>query len=237
MCLNQFCHSVLEKGVSALVIREVKGGTEEGWWGCVVMGGGRAWGCVKAMISADQATLLLIGTVETLGCLPPHSNEKPWPPLVSKVTKAYCNCTFSNGVSHARTPTPVMTITIMSLGSTGAFQSSVTLVEGMLVSCCWRFEGCNIVFDSISPLFSAINCGLFILSLLLSFFLSFLSSGYVICHNVKLSDHFHTGFVFRVETWVWVPPLACWQSLWLNVILRPHISKAPLFHFTTATLF
>lgn len=139
------------------------------------MGGGRAWGCVKAMISADQATLLLIGTVETLGCLPPHSNEKPWPPLVSKVTKAYCNCTFSNGVSHARTPTPVMTITIMSLGSTGAFQSSVTLEEGMFVNCCWRFEGCNIVFDTISTLFSVIIYGLFNLGLLLSSFLSFFS--------------------------------------------------------------
>lgn len=92
-------------------------------------GGGWAWGCVRAMISAKQARLLLIGTAETLGCLPPHSNEKPWPPLVSKVTRAYCNCTFSNGVSHARTPTPVMTITIMSLGSTGTFQSSVTLGE------------------------------------------------------------------------------------------------------------
>lgn len=119
-------------------------------WGCVVMGGwggGRAWGCVNAMISADQAMLLLIGTVETLGCLPLHSNEKPWPPLVSKVTKAYCNCTFSNGVSHARTPTPVMTITIMSPGSTGAFQSSVILGEGMLVSWCHRFKGCNTEFD------------------------------------------------------------------------------------------
>lgn len=110
-------------------------------------GGGRAWGCVNAMISADQAMLLLIGTVETLGCLPLHSNEKPWPPLVSKVTKAYCNCTFSNGVSHARTPTPVMTITIMSPGSVGAFQSPVILGEGMLVSCCQRFKGCNSVFD------------------------------------------------------------------------------------------
>lgn len=110
-------------------------------------GGGRAWGCVNAMISADQAMLLLIGTVETLGCLPLHSNEKPWPPLVSKVTKAYCNCTFSNGVSHARTATPVMTITIMSPGSVGAFQSSVILGEGMLVSCCQRFKGCNSVFD------------------------------------------------------------------------------------------
>lgn len=99
------------------------------------MGGGRAWGCVKAMISADRAMLLLIGTVETLGCLPPHSNEKPWPPLVSKVTKAYCNCTFSNGVSHARTPTSVITITIMSLGSTGASKTSVTLGEGMFFSC------------------------------------------------------------------------------------------------------
>lgn len=137
----------VKKGASALVIRELKGGTEEGcWWGFVVTGGwgggcGRAWGCVKAMISADQTTLLLIGTVETLGCLPPHSNEKPWPPLVSKVTKAYCNCTFSNGVSHARTPTPVMTITIMSPGSTGAFQSSVTLVNW-----CWRLKGCDAVF-------------------------------------------------------------------------------------------
>lgn len=146
MCFSLSCHSALEwKG--ALVIREVKGGTEEEWWRCVVMGGSRAWGCVKAMISADQATLLLIGTVETLGCLPPHSNEKPWPPLVSKVTKAYCNCTFSNGVSHARTPTPVMTITIMSLGSTGALQSSVTLGEGMLVNHCQRFKGCNAEFD------------------------------------------------------------------------------------------
>lgn len=34
MCLDQFC----EKGASALVIRELKGGTEEGWWGCVMMG-------------------------------------------------------------------------------------------------------------------------------------------------------------------------------------------------------
>lgn len=89
------------------------------------MGGSRAWGCVKALISTGQATLLLIGTVETLGCLPPHSNEKPWPLLVSKVTKAYCNCTFSNGVTHARTQTSVMTITIMSLCSTGALQSSI----------------------------------------------------------------------------------------------------------------
>lgn len=135
------------KGATALLIRELKGGTEEEWWRCVVMGGSRAWGCVKAMISADQATLLLIGTVETLGCLPPHSNEKPWPPLVSKVTKAYCNCTFSNGVSHARTPTPVMTITIMSLGSTGALHSSTTLGEGMLVNCCQRFKGCKTKFD------------------------------------------------------------------------------------------
>lgn len=99
------------------------------------------------MISADQATLVLIGTVETLGCLPPHSNEKAWPPLVSKVTKAYCNCTFSNGVSHARTPTPVMTITIMSLGSTGAFQSSVILGKGLLVNCGYGFRGCNTAFD------------------------------------------------------------------------------------------
>lgn len=118
-------------------LRELKGVTEEG---CSMRrdggggGGGGwrdggAWGCVKAMISADQATLLLIGTVETLGCLPPRSNEKPWPPLVSKVTKAYCNCTFSNGVSHARTPTPVMTITIMSSGSTGAFPTSASSEE------------------------------------------------------------------------------------------------------------
>lgn len=111
------------------------------------MGGGRVWGCVRTMISADQATLSLIGTAETLGCLPPHSNEKPWPPLVSKVTKAYFNCTFSNGVSHARTPTPVMTITIMSLGSTGTFQSSVTLGEEMLVNYCYKFKGCCIIFD------------------------------------------------------------------------------------------
>lgn len=134
-----------EKGASALVIRELKGGT--GWWGWVVMGGGRAWGCVRAMISADQATLSLIGTAETLGCLPPHSNEKPWPPLVSKVTKAYCNCTFSNGVSHARTPTPVMTITIMSLGSTGTFQSSLTFGEEMLVNYCYKFKGFCTIFD------------------------------------------------------------------------------------------
>ena len=131
-CTNEFkpvCHYLVPEWRRCSCsgnIRELKGGTEEGWWW---WGGGRAWGCVKAMISADQATLLLIGTAETLGCLPPHSNEKPWPPLVSKVTKAYCNCTFPNGVCHARTPTPVMTITIMSLGSTGAFQPSVTLGE------------------------------------------------------------------------------------------------------------
>lgn len=46
MCLSQFC----EIGASALVIRELKGGTEEGWWGCVVMGG---WQGVRLRQSYD----------------------------------------------------------------------------------------------------------------------------------------------------------------------------------------
>lgn len=110
------------------------------------MGGGRAWGCVKAMISSDQATLLLIGTVQTLGCLPPHSNEKPWPPLVSKVTKAYCNCTFSNGVSHARTPTPSNENYHHVMGSSHAFQSPCLFgrVDASQRLC---FIGCNIVLN------------------------------------------------------------------------------------------
>lgn len=130
----------LKTGPQAPVIRDLKSGTEEVWFGYQVggwwRGDGRVWDCVKAMISADHTTLLLIGTVKTLGCLPPHSNEKPWPLLVSKVTKAYCNCTFSNGVSHVRTQTPVMTITIMSLGSTGALRPSVTLRAMMLLNYC-----------------------------------------------------------------------------------------------------
>lgn len=154
------------------------------------------------MISADQATLLLIGTVETLGCLPPHSNEKPWPRLVSKVTKAYCNCTFSNGVSHARTPTPVMTITIMSLGSTGAFRPSVTLGEGMLVNCCWRFKGFNTALWAELYFLWVIMVSLHYLSIACSFyfilFYFFQVRDLPQCEKTLLG-HVQTGFVFELK--------------------------------------
>ncbi len=87
-----------------------------GLFGRVGLGG-------RSVISSGQGALVLIGRLETLGCLPRRSNEKPWPPPVSKVAKPYCNCTLSNGVSHASAPASVMTITIMLLRSLGASPS------------------------------------------------------------------------------------------------------------------
>lgn len=42
--------------------------------------------------------------------------------------------------------------------------------------------------------------------------------------------------VFWVEAWIGLPPFTCFQLCWLNVILRPHISQAPLLHFLITKL-
>lgn len=117
-------------------------------WACVCARSRRA-GCVYHIINVSRAerslrgwvwaaglwlvqargARVLIGRLETLGCLPRRSNEKPWPPPVSKVAKPYCNCTLSNGVSHASAPASVMTITIMLLRSLRASPSRFQLLR------------------------------------------------------------------------------------------------------------
>lgn len=89
---------------------------------------GWVWAAGLWLVQARGARVL-IGRLETLGCLPRRSNEKPWPPPVSKVAKPYCNCTLSNGVSHASAPASVMTITIMLLRSLGASPSRFQLLS------------------------------------------------------------------------------------------------------------
>lgn len=89
---------------------------------------GWVWAAGLWLVQARGARVL-IGRLETLGCLPRRSNEKPWPPPVSKVAKPYCNCTLSNGVSHASAPASVMTITIMLLRSLPASPSRFQPLE------------------------------------------------------------------------------------------------------------
>lgn len=135
----------------ALVENLINGGTQKGWVSICGVGGGWWWpgreAASKLWLAATKLRSYWLAQRRHWAAF--HHTLMRSPDLLSSARspKAHCNCTFSNGVGHASTPALVMTITIMSSGSTGAVQSSVILGDGMLVNCCWRLKGCNTMFD------------------------------------------------------------------------------------------